>query len=57
MKTKKFKVTINALLCSESFSVKFNRKYSLLKVDKNINILYELQIGEGIKQSDLKPLK
>ena len=34
MKTERLEVTINELLCSETFFVIFNRKYSLLKVDQ-----------------------
>ena len=38
MKTEKFTVTINELSFSETFSVLFNRKYSLLKVYKKYSI-------------------
>ena len=42
MKTVKFKanVKVNELLCSETFSVIFNRKYSFPKVNKKYLDLY-----------------
>ena len=43
MKTKKFKVMGDELLCSETFSVYFT-EISTLKVDKNCNIWYETKL-------------